>query len=97
MLSYRALKQVFVMPPRDLQQTPRDEDFLSDNILIEVELKVNWLGEESMYVSMEDWLASRRFVFVRRDTRMLLGRGFCRQQMGAAVPLVPGRGRLHFF
>jgi hypothetical protein len=31
------------------EQTPPDEIFRSDNVLNEVELELNWLGEESMY------------------------------------------------
>jgi hypothetical protein len=33
----------------DIQQTPPDEVFQSDNVLNEVELELSWLGEESMY------------------------------------------------
>jgi hypothetical protein len=33
----------------DMQQTPPDAVFQSDNVLNEVELEVSWLGEESMY------------------------------------------------
>jgi hypothetical protein len=33
----------------DMQQTPPDEIFQSDNVLNEVELELSWLGEESMY------------------------------------------------
>ncbi len=32
-----------------MQQTPTDEVFQSDNVLNEVELELDWLGEESMY------------------------------------------------
>mgnify|MGYP002811062088 CR=1 FL=1 len=32
-----------------MRQTPPDEIFRSDNVLNEVELELNWLGEESMY------------------------------------------------
>jgi hypothetical protein len=35
--------------PRDTQQTPQDEIIQSDNVLNEVELELNWLGEDSMY------------------------------------------------
>jgi hypothetical protein len=35
--------------PGDMPQTPSDEFFQSDNVLNEVELELNWLGEESMY------------------------------------------------
>jgi hypothetical protein len=35
--------------PPDMQQTPRAEDFQSDNLLNEVEMELIWLGEESMY------------------------------------------------
>jgi hypothetical protein len=35
--------------PPDMQQTSPDEVFQSDNVLNEVELELNWLGEESMY------------------------------------------------
>jgi hypothetical protein len=35
--------------PSDMPQTPSDEFFQSDNVLNEVELELNWLGEESMY------------------------------------------------
>jgi hypothetical protein len=35
--------------PPDTQQTPQDEVLQSDNVLNEVELELNWLGEESMY------------------------------------------------
>jgi hypothetical protein len=35
--------------PQDMQQTPPDEIFQTDNVLNEVELELNWLGEESMY------------------------------------------------
>jgi hypothetical protein len=35
--------------PQDMQQTPQDEVFQSDNVLSEVELELIWLGEESMY------------------------------------------------
>jgi hypothetical protein len=35
--------------PSDTPQTPPDEFFQSDNVLNEVELELNWLGEESMY------------------------------------------------
>jgi hypothetical protein len=35
--------------PQDAQQTPPDQFFQSDNVLNEVELELNWLGEESMY------------------------------------------------
>jgi hypothetical protein len=35
--------------PPDMQQTPQDKVFQSDNILNEVELELVWLGEESMY------------------------------------------------
>jgi hypothetical protein len=34
---------------QDMQQTPPDEVSQSDNVLNEVELELNWLGEESMY------------------------------------------------
>jgi hypothetical protein len=34
---------------RDMQETPPDELFLSDNMLNEVESELVWLGEESMY------------------------------------------------
>jgi hypothetical protein len=33
----------------DMQQTPPDEVFQSDNVLNEVEFELSWLGEESMY------------------------------------------------
>jgi hypothetical protein len=33
----------------DVQQKPPDEVFQSDNVLNEVDLELNWLGEESMY------------------------------------------------
>jgi hypothetical protein len=112
--------------PQDMQQTPQDEVFQSDNVLNEVELELIWLGEESMHclscpefqfdfiyeyaspalkvellehsrgdqseteilkqiVRMEDWLVSRRFDFVRKDIRMMLRRGFRRQQMGTVI------------
>jgi hypothetical protein len=35
--------------PQDMQQTPQDELFQSDNVLNEVELELVWLGEESMH------------------------------------------------
>jgi hypothetical protein len=38
-----------VNAPPDMQQTPPDEGFQSDNVLNEVELELVWLGEESMY------------------------------------------------
>jgi hypothetical protein len=31
---------------------------------------------------MEEWLVSRRFDFVRKSIRLMLGRGFRRQRMG---------------
>jgi hypothetical protein len=36
-------------------------------------------------VRMDDWLVSRRFDFVRKDIRMMLGRGFRRQRMGTVI------------
>jgi hypothetical protein len=38
-----------VYAPQDMQQTPPDEAFQSDNVLNKVELELVWLGEESMY------------------------------------------------
>jgi hypothetical protein len=35
--------------PQDMQQTPQDEVFQSDNVFNEVELELFWLGEESMH------------------------------------------------
>jgi hypothetical protein len=35
--------------PPNMQHTPRDEVFQSDNVLNEVEMELIWLGEESMY------------------------------------------------
>jgi hypothetical protein len=35
--------------PQDMQQTPQDEVFQSDNVLNTVKLESIWLGEESMY------------------------------------------------
>jgi hypothetical protein len=32
-----------------MEQTPKDEDFKSDNVLNEIELELIWLREESMY------------------------------------------------
>jgi hypothetical protein len=36
-------------PASDMPLAPPDEFFRSDNVLNEVELELNWLGEESMY------------------------------------------------
>jgi hypothetical protein len=36
-------------PPPNMQQTPRDAFFQSNNVLNEVEMELIWLGEESMY------------------------------------------------
>jgi hypothetical protein len=36
-------------PTQDMQQTPPDKDFKSDNVLNEIEVELIWLGEESMY------------------------------------------------
>jgi dephospho-CoA kinase len=36
-------------------------------------------------VRMNEWLISRRFDFVRKDIRMMLGRGFRRQRMGTVI------------
>jgi hypothetical protein len=59
-------------------------------------MEMNWLGEESMYICMEDWLVSPHFDSARSDIRTTLNRGFRRQQMGAAVPFALGRGDFAF-
>jgi hypothetical protein len=58
---------------------------------LKVELRKLSRGDESeadklkQLVRMEEWLVSRRFDFVRKAIRMMLGRGFRRQRMGTVI------------
>jgi hypothetical protein len=59
--------------------------------VLKVELRKLFLDDQSEaetvkhIVRVEEWLVSRSFDFVRKDIRMMLGRGLRRQRMGIVI------------